>query len=64
MDNTEIRLISSELVSEYGKQGGVDACFESINQTEDESEIVFWERVLKYIEDNYEDDVSFMMREL
>jgi|AACY02.6.fsa_nt_gi hypothetical protein len=64
MDNTEIRLMASELVSDYGKQGGVDTCFDSIKQTEDESEIVFWEKVLKYIEDNYDDDVSFMMGEL
>lgn len=64
MENMEVKLIASELVSDYGKQGGVNACFESINQTEDEDEIVFWEKVLKYIEENYDDDISFMMGEL
>ncbi len=64
MENMEVKFMSSELVSDYGKQGGVNACFESINQTEDEGEIVFWEKVLKYIEENYDDDISFMMGEL
>ena len=58
MDKTEVRLIAVELYEDYGKMGALDACFESIRSSVDD-EILFWEAVIKYIENNFDDDLNF-----
>ena len=56
MDKIEVQLIAKELYQDYGKIGSVDNCFEMINKVKTQKETVFWESVLKYIEDNFGDD--------
>jgi len=63
MDKIEVRLIALELYQDYGKTGAVDACFEHINESKNKQETVFWENVLRYIENNFDDDSSFMFGE-
>ena len=59
MDKIEVRLIAEELYQDYGKMGAVDSCFEHINESKDKQETVFWENVLRYIENNFDDDSTF-----
>jgi len=59
MDKIEVQLIAKELYQDYGKIGSVDNCFEMINKVKTQKETIFWENVLKYIEDNFDDDLIF-----
>ena len=59
MDKIEVQLIAKELYQDYGKIGAVDSCFEMINNVKTQKETTFWENVLKYIEDNFDDDLIF-----
>jgi len=59
MDKIEVQLIAKELYQDYGKIGSVDNCFEMINKVKTQKETIFWENFLKYIEDNFDDDLIF-----
>lgn len=63
MDKKEIHLTATELYQEYGKSGALDACFEYIRESIRQKEILFWEDVMKYIDENFDDDLSFSFGE-
>jgi len=57
MNKDEIRLMSLELIGDYGKEGAIDACklaMEEINL--EEEEYSFWKLVINYIDRNFDDD--------
>jgi hypothetical protein len=59
MDKKEIHFTAAELYQEYGKSGALDTCFEYIRESTRKKEIMFWEDVMKYIDENFDDDLSF-----
>lgn len=59
MDKKEIHLTAAELYHEYGKTGALDACFDFIRESTRQKEILFWEDVMKHIDENFDDDLSF-----
>ena len=40
-------------------QGALDDCFDYIKESTRKKEILFWEDVMKYIDENFDDDLSF-----
>ena len=63
MDKKEIHFTAAELYQEYGKSGAFDACFDYIRESTRQKEILFWEDVMKYIDENFDDDLSFSFGE-
>lgn len=63
MDKKEIHFTAVELYNEYGKTGALDACFDFIRESKKQKEILFWEDVMKYIDENFDDDLSFSFGE-
>lgn len=59
MDKKEIHFTAAELYQEYGKSGALDACFDYIRESKRKKEIMFWEYVMKHIDENFDDDLSF-----
>ena len=59
MDKLEVRMIALELYEDYGKMGAVDECFEHIKDSKGKQDTIFWENVLRYIENNFDDDSNY-----
>jgi hypothetical protein len=59
MTKKEIHFTAAELYQEYGKSGTLDVCFDYIKESTRKKEILFWEDVMKYIDENFDDDLSF-----
>lgn len=55
----EIHFTAAELYQEYGKSGALDFCYETMKNSTRRREIMFWSDVMRHIDENFDDNLSF-----